>query len=879
MTALTRLVHAWRTLTRGAQLDAELDEELRAYVDDLTARHVAKGLEPAAARRAALVETGGIEQVKDRVRETRNAWLAETFWRDVRYGVRSLQRSPGFAAVVIATLALVIGANTTVFSVMHAVLWRDLPYPQADRLVVLDADLGVRTSVGLAGGEIGELAAEPGLFAAVTQLVRVDAHVTVGDEMERVMAASVSNGALTVFDPQALAFGRPLEVPRDIGLDGYVRSVVISHDLWQRRLGGEPSALGRHIEVNNLDVEIVGILRQDFRLFVPLNATLPEVVDIWFARPLETDRSSRGHTTIAMLAPGVTLAAARARLTEIGRRNAVDHAGAYPVGAPRLSLRSLKDDLTADARQALWVLAGAVSFVLLIGCVNVGNLLLARARVRAPEMAMRRALGAGRARLTSQLLTESAILVGLGGLGGVLLAIGGVSLIEWLRPVHLPRQSQVAVNGTVILYTALLSGVVTLAFGLLPLAGLGATVTDPLRGGRSGVQRHGARRLQRSLVIAEVALSIVPLVAAGLMLRSFANLTAAPLGFTTTGVVTAKAPFSVRQFREPRQRVQLVRDAIARVGELPGVDAASAAGPVPLEDNQFTRLYGRGTDADPPSAPATVQSVMPGYLAIVGTTLRAGRDFSDDDMDQQRRVVIVDQRLADRLWPDGALGQTLAVALSSKPVLLEVVGVTEPVRVRHVREGATPHLFVPFDMYGLQMALFIKTGAGAAAIGPAVKEAVEALNTRRPVHSILPLQHYVDVSMTDTRFLMLVLVAFAGVSLLLAAIGLYGTLAYVTAQRTQEFGVRMALGASPLRVLRSVAGEGLTLTVVGTVVGFAGASFCSVWLTGMLYDVTPLDVPTFAAVSALVAVVAVIAASHPAWRAARVDPTVALRAE
>jgi predicted permease len=874
-----RLAALFRTLFRSRQLESELSEELEAYVAERIDRHRARGLSAAAARRLALGEVGGIEQTKEQVRDVRMGAGIETTLRDLRYGCRMIARAPGFSIIVVLTLALVIGANATVFSVMHAVLWRDLPYPDADRLVIVDADARGVTSAGLTGRETIDIHAEPGLFDALATIVRVDAHLTDG-QYERVKAASTTDEAFRAFGALPLAYGRPLEAKRDHGSDGYVRSVVISYDLWRTRFQADPNAVGRHIEVNNLEVEIVGVLRPDFRLFVPAAAALPEIVDVWFPRAFDTDDRTRGQLTVARIAPGVSVADAQARVEAIGRRFLLQHPAAYEPGTFRLYLRPLHDVLTSDARPALWALAGAVWFVLVIGCVNIANLMLARARTRAPETEMRRALGASRLRLVRQFLAEAAVLAITGAIIGLLLAYGGVALVEWLRPAHLPRQSQIAVNGAVVAFTAVLAVIVSVVFGLVPaLAGSSGSSSDSLRAGRGSVQRRGRRRLQRSLVIAEVALSIVPLVAAGLMLRTFVNLLNAPIGFDPTGMLTAKMAYSARLLSDPKERLRLHEQAIDGVARLSGVQRVSAASPLPFDEYQFTLPYGVGGDTAALNARATIQSVFPGYLAMMGIQLRSGRDFSTDDLRHNRPVVIIDERIAARLWPHGAIGQRLAVLRSRKPVLLEVIGVTNPVRVTRVRDDALPHLFLPFDFYGLQMALVVQTDRDASSIGPEIKSLVESLGTRRPVFDIRPMHDYVDGSIADSRFTMLVLVGFAVAAILLAAIGLYGTLAYLTFERTQEFGVRMALGASTQRIIASVAGEGLWLTSIGASAGLVGAGALGSSLQGLLYGVTPFDRTTIVAVAVVVAVVALIAVVHPAWRAGRVDPCTALRAE
>jgi putative ABC transport system permease protein len=563
--------------------DQDLADELQAFVEELTARNVQRGMTPQAARRAALVETGGVQQVREATREVWRFAAVETLARDVRYGIRMIARAPGFAFVVVATLGLVVGANATVFSVMHAVLWRPLPYPEADRMVVVESSAAGVHAMGVTDAEARELRAEPVLFDQLANIATVDAHVNVDGEMERVPAASVTDDALAMLAAEPLALGRPLNAALDGGNAPRIHAVVISHNLWARRLGSDPRAIGRHIEVNNLDVEVVGVLRPDFRVYLPVLSGAPEIVDVWFPRGFSDDRRSRFALTLARLAASVTLDAAHARLDAIAERNSRTHASVYGERGLRMTAVLLQDKLIGDVRPALWVLAGAVAFVLLIGCLNVATLMLARARARQQEVAVRRALGAGRLRLVRQLFTEAALLGLLGAVLGFALTHAGVGVVEWLKPAHLPRQTGIGVTAEAAAFIAALTVVASITFGLMPAFASTRDAGDPLRTGRATVQRRGMRRLHRAMVVAEVALSIVPLVAAGLMLRTFVNMTDTPLGFDPQNLVTAKVAFSFREFPQPQDRVRLLREAENRVRAIPGVQDAAIGAPMPLD--------------------------------------------------------------------------------------------------------------------------------------------------------------------------------------------------------------------------------------------------------------------------------------------------------
>jgi putative ABC transport system permease protein len=550
---------------------------------------------------------------------------------------------------------------------------------------------------------------------------------------------------------------------------------------------------------------------------------------------------------------------------------------AFPNGELRLSVRPLAEVVTRDARPALLALGAAVGFVLLIASVNVANLMLVRVKTRERELAVRRALGATRVRLVRQLLAENLIFTLLGGASGLLLARAGLGILEWLRPLHLPRQSDITIDAAVVLATAALTIASSLFVGLVPaVLSTGDGPGRLLHAGRAGSLMPGTQRLHRGLVIAEVALSIVLLLAAGLMLRTFANLLQAPIGFDPSSVITAQIPLSLEAYQTVGRRSQFYRDAIARVRELPGVEAVSVGGPAPFAPAQVTQRYRRPDDPASASSIAMQQSVMPGYFRVLGIPLVAGRDISDDDIRQERRVAVIDQRLAAELWPDSPVGRRFVVGAKQT---LEVVGVVGPIRARRVRDEGTPMIYVPTPVYEIEETLVVKTRAPLAVIAPAIKHAVESLGPGRPVFDIRPLSALVDASIADTRFTMLVLSGFAAAALLLAGVGLYGTLAYLISRRTQEFGVRLALGASATGLLGLVVREGGLLTGLGGAVGLTIALVVARGLRALLYGVTPLDGVTIGAVAAVVAAVAILAVIRPAWRAARIDPVTALRAD
>ena len=874
MTLLRTVLAMVRALRRSAHADRDLDDELHAYVDARAASYERQGLAPAEARRAALIELEGAEQVKERVRDVRIGSALEGVARDARYGARVLWRSPGYAAVVILTIALGIGVNAAIFSVVHAVLWRSLPYPDAGRIVAIEADTAALPTAYSSSGPVFDLRTQSHLITNIGQVEGRDASLMIDGVMERVAAARVTDDVLPLLGAKPLPLGRQIIIAEDS--NGYVlRGVVLSHELWQRRFNGDPQVIGRRLTVNNFEVHVVGVMPPGFRLVLPAASHAEESIDLWLPRDFAPSLLYRGLPLIGRIAPGATVTEAQAELTTLAANFVASQPSAYPGGL-RVTVRPLDEVVTRDVKPALLTLGTAVGFVLLIACVNVANLLLARAKTRARELAVRRALGATRLRLTRQLLAENLVIAVLGGAGGLLLARVGVGLLEWLRPVHLPRQGEIAVDAAVVLWTAGLTLISAIFFGLVPAFALTRDSQSlTLQAGRAGSLMVRSRHLHRGLVLSEVALSIVPLVAAGLMLRTFANLLDAPIGFQPAHVVTARVSLNLQEFSTVDRRSAFYRDAIARVRELPGVEAASVGGPPPLVPVRSTLRFWRSDNREGTSALGTQQSIMPGYFGVLGIPLRSGRDISDDDIVRRRRVAIVDERLAAHLWRGDAVGQSLSVEYSKQP--LEVVGVAGYVRAGNIRDAGTPVIYVPSHIYEIEQTLVVKTSAPLSMAAPAIKQAVEALGPGRPVFAIRPMEEIVQESIDNTRFTMLVLSGFAVASLLLAGVGLYGTLAYLTAQRTQEFGVRLALGATATSILRLVIREGCLLSGAGAAFGLAGAMAMTRVLRGLLYGVTPLDGVTLVSVVALVASVALIAVGVPAWRAARVDPITALR--
>ena len=868
------------TLSGSRRPDRDLDDELSGYVEERTAKLIATGVSPGEARRRVLAEEGGLEAVKERTREVRAGALVATILQDLRYGVRTMRRAPGFSVIACLTLALGIGASIAMFTVMRSVLWRPLPYPQADRLIVLEVDARGVPNAGAAMGEVSDLRARSRTLEGLSVAIGVEAHVEVNGEVERVGAANVSDDLLPLLGARA-ALGRLLEARLDAGTPASpaAHGVVISDALWRRRFGADPHVIGRVVSINNGAREVVGVLAPGFRVFLPASIGTLEHTDVWFSTDIGEARDYRDVSAIGRLAQGHALEEAQREVTALAAQFEREYPSVYDGAAVRFRLRSVRDALTEPVDAGLRALGLAVAFVLVLSCVNLANLLIARGANRTRELQIRRALGASRPRLIRQLMTESMLLSAVGGGLGVLAGGWAVHAVEWLRPTHLPRQSQIGMDATVAAFAVAIAVVAGVLFGVIPALRLARRDTHPPAPGRGDTLGRATRRLQRGLVIVEIALSIVPLVAAGLMLRTFLNLSQAPLGFQPERVLTVWMPISFRQFAGFDARWRLHRDAIARVRALPGVEAVSAVSPAPFGPLQFQRRFGRGDDPAP-SAVTSLQVVLPGYFDVAGTRVVEGRDFSDEDLALGRQVVVIDSRIAHALWPQGAVGERLALASGRKVVQLDVIGVTEPVRTRQVRDDVTPQVFVPYHFFSVEMALAIRTSTASMAPGlePAIRRTIAELGTGRAV-DVRPLSEFVRDSMAETRFTMLVLGAFALAAVLLAAVGLYGTLAYLASQRVREFGIRLALGSTRRQILGLVAGEGLRLTAIGAVLGVVGAFAAAQVLRRLLYGVEPADAATLVAVGVVVLGLGVAACLRPAWTASRTNPMTTLSSE
>ena len=699
--------------------------------------------------------------------------------------------------------------------------------------------------------------------------------------MEPATAASITDEFLPLLGVHPI-LGRTLAVRDDFGTD-YIRSVLISYDLWQRRWHGDPHIVGRPTQVNNIDVTIVGVMPRGFSLQLGPGTNVPSAVDIWFPTTLADGGAGRNsRVVIGRLRSGVTVLQAERDGNAAIRRVIARTPASYPAGRFQLHVARLQDDLVRPVRPALVALFGAVGFVLLIACSNIAQLLLARGTGRARELAVRQAMGAPRSRIARQLLTESLTLSAFAIGGGLLLARWGVTLLVGMAPAALPRRDAIGVDLAVLGFAVAAAAISTMLFGTAPaLQAMKTDVASALKAAAIRTTAPGRGRLRALLVVTEVALSLVLMVGAGLMLRTFAMLSRVPLGFQAERLLTANAPLTFRAFPDAKSRTAFYQHALDRVQALAGVESASLVLPLPLDGRLLLLRYGLETDTGTPDRVAAAFTIVPSYFDTMRVRLIGGRDFSWDDITEDRAVVIVDETFARLAWPNGnPVGRRVNLSLSSKRTRwAEVIGVAGHVQADGLRSAGLPQLYRPYQMNASSMNVVVRGRGDVSALAVPVKSAIEALGPGRPVRSIRTMNQYVSEATADTRFALSALAAFAVVALALAAIGLYGVIACTTAGRTREIGIRIALGARSSSIMRLVVGDGLGWTLAGVGVGLAGAAALTRYLETLLFGVGATDPLTFAAMVGVMLLVAAAASYFPARRAARVDPLIALRAE
>jgi putative ABC transport system permease protein len=801
-----------------------------------------------------------------------------TFFQDLRFSVRQLLKHPAFAAVAILTLGIGIGANTAIFSVVNSVLLRPLPFPESHRLVQVVRPLPTGTSIAMSPPDFLDYRRENRTLEDLAAFDTEGYTLTGDGEPLRVAGAAVSASFFDVLRVPP-AIGRPfMEGENEPGQD---LLVVLGHGLWERRFGGDPGVIGRQIELNGLSRTVVGVMPADFR-FGEWDLLTPLTYD-------ENFRNSRGAIflqLIGRLAPGVAVEQASADLARV----AADLEAQYPESntGRAAALMPLKEQLTGAVRPALLILLGAVGLVLLIACVNVANLLLARGAAREGEVALRAALGAGRGRLVRQLLTESLILGAAGGLMGLLVAFWGTDLLIAMQPPNLPRLDSAPVDGNVIAFTAGAAFLTSLLFGLAPAlqASRPNLVTSLKQGGR-GARARGRSRLRSGLVVAEVGLAIMLLTGAGLLIKSFSELQRVDPGFQPEGTLAFALSLPDARYPEDPQVDQFFTAFMERVQAIPGVRSAGAiAGGVPMSGSSFVisfEVEGREPLPLGQSQSLNTRIVTPDYFRTLGIPVISGRGFVPQDRADAPQVVILNQAAVREFFTDEEpIGQRILMGWTrdGNTVGGEIVGLVGDVKQIGLGDEFIPEIYIPHAQVPTgAMTVVMRAAGDPLDLVGSVRAELLALDPDLPISNVRTMEAVLKGSVAEPRFYMMLLTAFAAVALLLAAIGIFGVMSYSVTQRTGEIGIRLALGAAPGNVLTLVVGQGAGLIVAGTGLGILGAFATTRLLSGLLFGVGTTDPATFVLVPALLMAVALVACYIPARRATKVDPLVALRAE
>jgi predicted permease len=875
---LSNLLRRLRALTHKKELDTELDEELRFHLERDVEQNIKSGMSPDEARNAALKAFGGVDQSKEECRDARGVSLLENTLRDISYSVRVLLKSYAFTIVVVLTLALGIGANTAIFSFANGILLRPLPYPQSDRLAVLD-----ETAIKL-GEEFVPVSYPNFLDWREQTTVFEDVGVHFGTsrfglsgagEPVEIRGTRISHGLLEILrvSPQ---LGRTFTADEDRPEQDAV--VIIGYDLWQKNFGGDPNVLGKQIVLSNRSRTIVGVMPRGFRF--------PEISELWVPLALTPQiftRTDHGLTSVARLKDGATIGEAQAEMNNIAAR--IEQQNPVTNEGRGVRVTSLHDKLAGDYKEALLILLGVVGCVLLVACVNVANLMLARASARQKEFALRAALGASRWRIVRQLLIESLILATTGGVLGFALALWALHLLLNAIPIQLPFWMDFGIDLRVLAFSIGITLLTGLIFGAVPaLQTSRVDLNDTLKeGGRGAIGFSG--RSRSMLVITEIALSLVLLVGAGLMIQSFLRLRQVNIGLDAKNVFTATVLLPRAKYREPQQRITFFKQLVSGARSLPGVESAGATGTLPLNGGNWGRSltvegYPVLRVGQAPSIQHTV--VTPGYFQTMGITLLAGRDFTETDTFEALKVTIVDERLARHYWPnDSAVGKRVRFGPpENNEPWHTIIGVVKSVRHERMQEDTDESVYLPHTQIPVpNLTLVTRTTADPNDVTGAIRREVAQLDRDQPISEIATMEEVVDKSIWQPRLYANLFAVFAGGALVLALIGIYGVMAFLVQMRTHEIGVRMALGATARDVFKLIVGRGMKLTLFGIVIGVAGAIALTRLMHSLLFNTSATDPFTFIAISILLSIAAFLACYIPARRAAKVDPLIALRYE
>ncbi|HKW90167.1 MAG TPA: ABC transporter permease [Candidatus Acidoferrales bacterium] len=874
-------------LFHRSKLDEEIEAELRTHIEMRTADNMAAGMSPQEARRDAVLRFGSRPAMKERVIAADAQMFLDSLWQDLCYGLRMLRKSPGFTAAAVLTLALGIGANTAIFSVVDAVLLRPLPYKDPARLVWPTLQFP-KSDMN------GSFVPHPTYFAwrdqndvfsgvAATNLGREFTLTGVGIP-EEIGGMGVSANFFSVLGVD-LARGRSFTSEED--RQGGPRAAILSYGLWQSRYAGDPRILGRSIILNDKGYLIVGVFPSSFKF--PTSGRQPEVF-VPLAVPTGANSAIFFLGVIARLKPGVTLSQAEANLSLIDTRALPllpKFFGRYTQEV-HLNVVSLHDHLIGGVRTPLLTLMAAVAFILLIACANIANLQLSRGSVRAREFALRSALGAPRSRLARQLLTESMLLSATGGFVGLLGGFWGVVLVRSIVPSRLLNVQDVHINTIALAFTIAVSALAGAVSGFAPMLALfNHNLNDAIQRGRAQVTGSRSNAFLRNLLaIAEVAAAMVLLVAAGLLLQSFLRLTNVSSGFNSHSVLTARIPIPSDRYSTDLKQVAFSTELLDRISGLPGVRAASVSTSLPNELSSETRMGIEGRPApalNDPTVYVPLDSVSDGYFRTLGIPILSGRGFDSRDGSNAAKVAVVNREFVVRFFQDGEnpVGKRILIAVGNPDQTpVSIIGVCAAIRRVGPGGEPLPQVFQPFAQSpSTDMTILLRTVSGPDSMVSALRSQVLAIDKELPLSDVATMDDLLASETAGQRFEAAAVGLFAALAMLLAAVGIYGVISYMVSQRTQEIGIRMALGAQPNNVLEMVILDGMFMAGTGIAVGIGGSLALTGLLRSLLFRITPTDPVTFMGVAILLATVVLLACYIPARRAMRVDPMVALRYE
>jgi putative ABC transport system permease protein len=890
MFSLRNITIGLRSLFRKNQVDRELDEELGAYVEMAIEDKMRQGMTRQDALRAVRLERGGVELTKEVVRSGGWESVLETCWRDLCYGLRVLRKSPGFTLIALLTLTLGLGINCAIFTVVNAVLLRPLPYPDAERLVLVERHFPEITFPGTSLTKFIFWREHSRDFESMTAygFAFSGVNLTGAGEPEHLSSLRISADFFRTLGVQPV-LGRGFTEDED--RPGGPNAAVLSYALWQRRFGRDTGILGRAIRLGGELWTVVGV--------APANFTFTPTADVWI--PLRAQPNPNDQTNVCNVLGRLHQGASYAQVNQDVRAVGEELRREYPdLMAPHetLAIRSYQDAIVGDVRPALLLLLGAVGFVLLIACANLANLLLSRSSARRKEMSVRLALGADRLRLTRQLLIENSLLAITGCGLGLAAAAGFLPLLLMLSPQDLPRLGEVHIDWHVWIFAFALALATGIVFGLVPaLQGPKAELRDALHEsvGRASSGRATAR-LQRLLVIAEVALSGVLLVGAGLLIQTFWRLEHESPGFDARDVLTAQMTLDGQRFSKTAAVARLEDEALIRLESLPGVQAAAAVSNLPFEQGvDMNFAIQENPSGGDPSGSTQWRAITAHYLQVMRIPVLRGRNLTDRDNASGAPVLLINQALSEHFFPgQDPLGQQVVIGAGAEAMGLadrvrEIVGIVGNTKELGVARPAPPTLFVPAAQVqdgltklvnqGMPLVWVVRTSGDPRLLAKNVQQTLLSVATQEAPDNFRTMEDVLSASIAQQRFNMTLLALFAGLALALGAVGLYGVLSYLVAQRTHEIGIRMALGASRREVLRLVVNNGLQMTLIGLGIGMVVSLGLTRLLVGLLFGVRPRDPLTFGIVSALLCCVAFIACYIPARRATHVDPLVALRCE